>query len=300
MRGSSTLAQRFGPAGRLSNVDVAMDKSPGPDEVVPWAGTFQHSQGDVSAALSVSELFRNRHLELVRLAVVMAGDLATAEDVVQDSFERLHRRWPAVREPSRALACARSSVLNDCRSVHRRSADCSAVARLGSALACPSQRRAGACCSRSVRVSKLPVHVPPTVAIDNVALSPDGTRLAMTAQWNCGRHACGYTGIRVVNLATDAVTIWSTRINGGAVARIVELNARTGHVERTLYRATPDDQSENLDQACNVLSLGPGGRHPLVGCFSKLGALVNGQIVSMPGFSSASSSGISGQQAIAW
>jgi RNA polymerase sigma-70 factor (sigma-E family) len=65
---------------------------------------------------------RDHHLELVRLAVVMVGDLATAEDVVQDCFERLHRRWPAIREPSRALAYARSSVLNGCRSAHRRSA----------------------------------------------------------------------------------------------------------------------------------------------------------------------------------
>jgi hypothetical protein len=37
-----------------------------------------------------------------------------------------------------------------------------------------------------------------------------------------------------------------------------------------------------------------------VDCFSKLGALVDGQIVSLPGFPSPSSSGISGQQAIAW
>jgi hypothetical protein len=37
-----------------------------------------------------------------------------------------------------------------------------------------------------------------------------------------------------------------------------------------------------------------------VDCFSKLGALVNGQIISLPGFPSPSSSGISGQQAIAW
>jgi hypothetical protein len=32
------------------------------------------------------------------------------------------------------------------------------------------------------------------------------------------------------------------------------------------------------------LSLGPGGAHPLVDCFGKVGALVNGQIVSLPGF----------------
>jgi hypothetical protein len=238
---------------------------------------------------------------------------------------------------------------------------------------------------RSIRVSRLPVHVPPTVAIDDVALSPDGTRLAMTAQWNCGRSACQYTGVRVVNLATGGVTIWSTRANGapfnsswagdnavafewqagarglaagyrvlpltgtpadlltasrpvasppaesnhyvpdalvtpdgrtvitsevvpfthwfvahGAVARIVELNAHTGRLERTLYAASADGQSDSLDGACNVLSLGPGGRHPLVDCFSKLGALVNGQIVSLPGFPSPSSSGIADQQAIAW
>jgi hypothetical protein len=32
------------------------------------------------------------------MAMVMVGDQATAEDVVQDAFERLHRRWPRLRE----------------------------------------------------------------------------------------------------------------------------------------------------------------------------------------------------------
>jgi RNA polymerase sigma-70 factor (sigma-E family) len=96
--------------------------SSGPDDSAPLTGTLQRWQRDADAALSVSELFRDHHLELVRLAVVMLGDLATAEDVVQDCYERLHRRWHAIREPSRALAYARSSVLNGCRSVHRRSA----------------------------------------------------------------------------------------------------------------------------------------------------------------------------------
>jgi RNA polymerase sigma-70 factor (sigma-E family) len=70
----------------------------------------------------MTELFRQHHLELVRLALVMVGDLATAEDVVQDAFERLHRRWHRLAEPDRALAYVRSSVLNGCRSVHRRAA----------------------------------------------------------------------------------------------------------------------------------------------------------------------------------
>jgi len=72
--------------------------------------------------IRLTDLFRDHHLELVRLALVMVGDLATAEDVVQDVFERLHRRWHRLDQPDSSLAYARSCVLNACRSVHRRSA----------------------------------------------------------------------------------------------------------------------------------------------------------------------------------
>lgn len=75
-----------------------------------------------AAPTSVTELFRAHHLELVRLAVMMTGDLATAEDVVQDVYERLHRRWPSMRTAGSGLAYARASVLNGCRSAHRRAA----------------------------------------------------------------------------------------------------------------------------------------------------------------------------------
>jgi RNA polymerase sigma-70 factor (sigma-E family) len=114
-------SQRSGQAARLSDVDLVADVSPEPDDAVQWTGSFRHDDGDALGAPSVAELFRDHHLELVRLALVMVGDLATAEDVVQDCFERLHLRWTAIREPSRALAYARSSVLNGCRSVYRRS-----------------------------------------------------------------------------------------------------------------------------------------------------------------------------------
>jgi RNA polymerase sigma-70 factor (sigma-E family) len=67
----------------------------------------------------VTELFRDHHLELVRLALLVVGDRATAEDVVQDAFEQLHRRWHLLRRRSSALDYARSAVLNRCRSVHR-------------------------------------------------------------------------------------------------------------------------------------------------------------------------------------
>jgi RNA polymerase sigma-70 factor (sigma-E family) len=84
------------------------------------AGVARDNRGD--AAVAVTDLFRDHHLELVRLALVMVGDLATAEDVVQDAFERLHRGWHGLRQPSSGLAYVRSSVLNGCRSAHRRAA----------------------------------------------------------------------------------------------------------------------------------------------------------------------------------
>ena len=84
------------------------------------AGLAREDRGD--AAVAVTDLFRAHHLELVRLALVMVGDLATAEDVVQDAFERLHRGWHGLRQPSSSLAYVRASVLNGCRSVHRRAA----------------------------------------------------------------------------------------------------------------------------------------------------------------------------------
>jgi DNA-directed RNA polymerase specialized sigma24 family protein len=67
-----------------------------------------------AAAAAVTDLFRGHHLELVRLALLMTGDVATAEDVVQDAFERLHRRWPSLRRQDSSLAYVRSSVLNGC------------------------------------------------------------------------------------------------------------------------------------------------------------------------------------------
>jgi RNA polymerase sigma-70 factor (sigma-E family) len=74
------------------------------------------------AGAAVTALFREHHLELVRLALVMTGDMAAAEDAVQDAFERLYRRWTGLRNVDNLPGYARSAVLNRCRSAHRRAA----------------------------------------------------------------------------------------------------------------------------------------------------------------------------------
>jgi len=57
---------------------------------------------------------------MIRLAVVMLGDRGAAEDVVQDAFSGLYRRWNHLADNSNALSYVRSAILNRCRSELRR------------------------------------------------------------------------------------------------------------------------------------------------------------------------------------
>ena len=75
--------------------------------------------GDRSAA--VSALYAGHALGLIRLAHIMLGNRQAAEDVVQEAFIGLYRRWSHLDEQAKALSYVRSSVLNGCRSQLRRS-----------------------------------------------------------------------------------------------------------------------------------------------------------------------------------
>lgn len=70
-------------------------------------------RGDVAAA--VTALYDEHAVGFRKLAVVMLGDLGAAEDVVQDAFCGLYRRWHHLAEPDKALAYVRTAVFNGCR-----------------------------------------------------------------------------------------------------------------------------------------------------------------------------------------
>ena len=72
------------------------------------------------AELAVTELSAGHALGLVRLAVLLVGDRASAEDIVQDAFLGLYRRWDRLPDTSAPLAYVRVSVLNGCRTALRR------------------------------------------------------------------------------------------------------------------------------------------------------------------------------------
>ena len=73
-----------------------------------------------AAPVDIHALYTAHWRYLVRLAVLLVDDVASAEDVVQDAFIALHRRAGRLRDPDAALAYLRTSVLNLSRSVLRR------------------------------------------------------------------------------------------------------------------------------------------------------------------------------------
>jgi RNA polymerase sigma-70 factor (sigma-E family) len=68
----------------------------------PWSGRSD----------AVASLFRLHHRRLVGLAALLCDDRATAEDVVQEAFAGLYRRWWQLRDAHSAVAYLNKAVVN--------------------------------------------------------------------------------------------------------------------------------------------------------------------------------------------
>ncbi len=77
---------------------------------------------DLTPADQVSTLYRLHGMDLVRIAAVMLGSRAAAEDAVQEAFAGLYRRWDHLADSQSALPYVRSAVMNRCRTELRRRA----------------------------------------------------------------------------------------------------------------------------------------------------------------------------------
>jgi RNA polymerase sigma-70 factor (sigma-E family) len=89
---------------RLRRLDAGREPEPVP------AGT----------PLTLSDLYRDHRMRMVRLAVLLVDDPSTAEDVVQEAFAGLHRHWSGLRDEAAAVGYLRTAVVNGSRSVLRR------------------------------------------------------------------------------------------------------------------------------------------------------------------------------------
>jgi RNA polymerase sigma-70 factor (sigma-E family) len=75
--------------------------------------------GQVDRDGAITALYQAHALGLTRLAHVMLGDAAAAEDVVQEAFCGLYRHWAGLADHGKAVQYVRSAVLNGCRSALR-------------------------------------------------------------------------------------------------------------------------------------------------------------------------------------
>lgn len=73
-----------------------------------------------SGAVTLEDLYRAHRMRLVRLALLLVDEPATAEDVVQEAFTGLHRHWGNLRDAAAAVGYLRTAVVNGSRSVLRR------------------------------------------------------------------------------------------------------------------------------------------------------------------------------------
>lgn len=68
---------------------------------------------------AVEQLYAAHWRALVRLAVLLVHDQGRAEEIVQDAFVAVHGRRRSLRDPDKALAYLRQSVVNRSRSALR-------------------------------------------------------------------------------------------------------------------------------------------------------------------------------------
>src|SRR5580704_6429211 len=88
---------------------IGMGPTSVPEPATGWAEAVRNRRLMLSApppanqtAGAVGALFREHHRELVRLVLPIVGTCQTAEDVVQDVYASLHKRWSHSAAPTRS------------------------------------------------------------------------------------------------------------------------------------------------------------------------------------------------------
>jgi RNA polymerase sigma-70 factor (sigma-E family) len=78
-------------------------------------GAVTTAEAAQASGREVTALYKAHALSLTRLAYIMLGDRPAAEDVVQEAFLGLYKRWGHLRDRDSAPGYLRASVLNGCR-----------------------------------------------------------------------------------------------------------------------------------------------------------------------------------------
>jgi len=85
------------------------------------AYTLDHTPQPAAAPpITIDDLYRSHRMQMVRMAILLVDDMASAEDVVQEAFAGLYRNWGGLRDRNAAIGYLRTAVVNGSRSMLRR------------------------------------------------------------------------------------------------------------------------------------------------------------------------------------
>jgi DNA-directed RNA polymerase specialized sigma24 family protein len=79
-------------------------------------GQIPHPRTDGDVGQAVATFYQMHYRSLVRLAALLVSDLATAEDIVQDSFAAAHGVWQTLPDTDAVLSYLRRAVVHGSRS----------------------------------------------------------------------------------------------------------------------------------------------------------------------------------------
>ena len=85
-----------------------------------WERTRVPERTDTARESGISALFQRHYGPMCRLAYVIIGDAALAEEIVMEALLKTYSGWFRIRDTSHADAYLRRSVVNLCRSRIRR------------------------------------------------------------------------------------------------------------------------------------------------------------------------------------
>jgi RNA polymerase sigma-70 factor (sigma-E family) len=92
---------------------------PGTDSAGQGSAPAEPAHGMAEADLAITAMYDTEYRSLVRMSAVLLGDVASAEEIVQDSFIATRAAWRGLRDIDKGVNYLRRTVMNRSRSLLR-------------------------------------------------------------------------------------------------------------------------------------------------------------------------------------
>lgn len=92
---------------------------PGTGSAAQGSAPAEPAHGMAEADLAITAMYDTEYRSLVRMSAVLLGDVASAEEIVQDSFIAVHAAWRGLRDIDKGVHYLRRTVQNRSRSLLR-------------------------------------------------------------------------------------------------------------------------------------------------------------------------------------